>query len=815
MMAGADLEWRDCVLVLAPTGRDAAIITRLLTDAGFPAEPCADFGELTGRLNQACVAVLAEEALRDPVGRTQIDSWIKDQPPWSDFPFIVLTARAGTVAAQDRSRADAETLGNITLLERPLHPVTLTSAVRAAIRARERQRAAARVLEQREAAERALRQSEARYRNLAEALPQLVWTCLPDGRCDYLSRQWLEYTGTPEGEQLDLRWLDKVIHPDDRARTYEHWHGAVAGLNDYDIEYRIRRHDGVFRWFKTRGTPVRDEDNRIAHWFGTSTDIQDIVEARETLARSRAELEQLVEARTRERDRIFELSQDLFAVAGYDGFLKVVNPAWETVLGRSREELLSRPFSNIVHPDDHVAAGRIIAALQSGETLQRFEDRLIRSDGSVIWVSWTAVPGDQVFYAVGRDVTADRESRLALMDANERLSAEMAERRRAEEALLQAQRMEAVGQLTGGVAHDFNNLLTVISGGLALLERDPDEKRRQRLMDGMRQAVARGAGLTGQLLAFSRRQTLRPEAVDVAAQVSGMSELLERSLREDIEVRMEFPTDLWPVEADPAQLELVVLNLAVNARDAMPNGGTLAVVAENVPGFRDGADLSGDFVRLSVTDTGTGMDTDVLARIFEPFFTTKEVGQGTGLGLAQVYGFARQSGGTVEVESKPGRGTKVMLLLPRSRRSPAQAPSGSVDFPTNTNARNRSVLLVEDDENVAALAADMVEQLGYQVTRVATAAAALGALADGRSIDVVFSDIMMPGHMNGLDLAREIRRRRPELPVVLTTGYNAAPGADIREGIPLLRKPYALDQLARALHVAVQSGKPADVRLDP
>jgi PAS domain S-box-containing protein len=598
-MAKPDRDPDNCVVVLAPIGRDASIITRLLHDAGFDSEACSNFVELTGRLDQACVAVVAEEALQDRSGTPLVQAWIKDQPPWSDFPFIVLTAPSQSSVQEERSRSLAHALGNVTLLERPLHPTTLASAVKAATRARERQRAAAEVLQEREAAERALRQSEGRYRTLAEALPQLVWTCLPDGRCDFLSRQWLDYTGLPEADQLGLGWVDKVIHPDDRDRTREHWLGAVQGLHEYDIDYRIRRYDGVYRWFKARGTPVREEDGLTAHWFGTCTDIQDIVEARETLARSRAELEQLIEARTRERDRIFDLSQDLFAVAGFDGYLKVINPAWERVLGYSREELLARPFATIIHPDDHESAAQILGGLQTGERLSSFEDRLLRADGSAIWVSWTAVPGEDVFYAVGRDVTADRASRLALMAANERLSAEMAERQRAEQALVQAQKMEAVGQLTGGVAHDFNNLLTVISGGLALLDKAPDPIRRKRLMDGMRQAVERGASLTGQLLAFSRRQALQPEAVDVAAQLRGMSELLERSLREDIVVQTEFPPDLWPVEVDPAQLELVVLNLAVNARDAMPNGGILQIRAENVPGLRTET-LSGDFVRLGV-----------------------------------------------------------------------------------------------------------------------------------------------------------------------------------------------------------------------
>ena len=455
-MRSAEVEATELVLVLAPVGRDASVIGAILGDAGFACEICTDLADLTGRLDRASTAVVAEEALREPLQRARLLAWIQAQPPWSDFPFIMLTAKAEVSGSQHRN-SFAALLSNVTLLERPLHAMTLSTAAAAALRARRRQRAAAEVLEDRERAAKALRESEARYRTLAETLPQLVWTALPDGRCDYLSRQWVEFAGVADTEQLDLRWLDRAIHPDDRERTLQHWTGAIEGRHEYDIEFRIRRRDGVFRWFKTRATPIRDEEGRIVHWFGTCTDIQDIVEARETLARGRVELEQLIESRTRERDRIFELSHDLFAIAGFDGYLKVVNPAWERLLGYSRDALPTRPFSDLIHPDDLVAATRLIAALRDGESTQRFEDRLIRADGSVVWIAWTAVPEGNAFYAVGRDVTADKESQFALIAANERLSGEIADRKRAEAALVQAQKMEAVGQLTGGIAHDFND----------------------------------------------------------------------------------------------------------------------------------------------------------------------------------------------------------------------------------------------------------------------------------------------------------------------------------------------------------------------
>jgi len=399
------------------------------------------------------------------------------------------------------------------------------------------------------------------------------------------------------------------------------------------------------------------------------------------------------------------------------------------------------------------------------------------------------------------------ERTRALKEANDQLRVEMAERARVEETLRQAQKIEAIGRLTGGIAHDFNNLLMVISGGLEMLQRQTDPARRRRLMDGMLQAAKRGAGLTRQLLAFSRRQPLKLEVVDVAQRIGAMRELLDRSLGGDVHVELEFPDVIWPVEVDAGELELVVLNLAVNARDAMPNGGKIVVRGENLPHIKED-DLTGDYVRLSVTDTGTGMAPEVRARVFEPYFTTKDAGKGSGLGLAQVYGFAIQSRGAVRINSEVGRGTTVALYLARSDKAPTTSEH-HLDQPhiepQLVHDAGR-VLLVEDDDEVAALASEMLDQLGYEVTRAATAAAALGALANGRAVDIVFSDIMMPGGMDGVDLAREIRRRRADLPVVLTSGYAEAAAREANAaGMRILPKPYRLDELSAALHAAMSN----------
>ncbi|WP_233235620.1 ATP-binding protein [Bordetella sp. LUAb4] len=389
-----------------------------------------------------------------------------------------------------------------------------------------------------------------------------------------------------------------------------------------------------------------------------------------------------------------------------------------------------------------------------------------------------------------------------LQAANEALREQMKERALVEESLRHAQKMEALGQLTGGVAHDFNNLLMVISGGLQMFDRLADQERRARLLRAMRQAVERGAGLTRQLLTFSRHQALQAQPVDLVRQVDGMRDMLDRSLSGDIKVSLRFPEWLWLVEVDPGELELVLLNLAVNARDAMPGGGTIEIRGENVPDLDEGG-LNGDFVSLSVVDSGTGMTDEVKARVFEPFFTTKDVGKGSGLGLAQAYGFARQSGGNVQIFSELGRGTEVRLMLPRCLK-PLQASVLMDHAPVATAGAAAHVLLVEDDDEVAALVGEMMAQLGFEATRVASPAAALGALADGRRIDVVFSDIMMPGGMSGLALAREVRMRRRELPIVLTTGYMGQEARSAEtEGIPVLAKPYRADDLSAVLHTAL------------
>jgi two-component system, NtrC family, sensor kinase len=390
---------------------------------------------------------------------------------------------------------------------------------------------------------------------------------------------------------------------------------------------------------------------------------------------------------------------------------------------------------------------------------------------------------------------------------------EEAERREvAEGALRQAQRLEAIGQLTGGVAHDFNNLLMVVSGSAQRLRRDLSDEKHKRLLDMIMNATERGESLTRQLLSFSRRQMLTPEVIDLSRRLPEVKDLLARSLRGDIETEVVVPQRSCAVKVDPSEFELALLNLAVNARDAMPAGGTLSITAKPVvlkgKSVVDG--LHGDFVAIRVADTGSGIPPEILPHVFEPFFTTKEVGKGTGLGLSQVYGFARQSGGTATVTSKLGRGTVITLYLPRTEDMPASAVAQSDARPARRPAG--TALLVEDNAEVAQVCRDYFQQLGYTVKHATSAQETLEVLENDAGVDVVFSDILMPGVMNGLELAQSVRDRFPRLSVLLTTGYSRRVQDAVQQGFVVVQKPFDLVRLEQALHEALRSaGRKAKV----
>ncbi|MDX3899682.1 MAG: ATP-binding protein [Sphingobium sp.] len=392
----------------------------------------------------------------------------------------------------------------------------------------------------------------------------------------------------------------------------------------------------------------------------------------------------------------------------------------------------------------------------------------------------------------------------SLSRAHRALREQSEQRERAEEALRQSQKMEAMGQLTGGVAHDFNNLLMVASGGLDLLDRTSDPERRERLKASIRQAIDRGAKLTQQLLTFARKSPLKPEVIDVERTVRGLRDLLDRSLRENVVIEMRFASDLCPVEVDPSQFEVAILNIALNARDAMPEGGTIRIEAEQLPA----SEMEPAQLRVAISDEGVGVTPENLAKVFEPFFTTKGVGQGTGLGLSQVYGFARSSGGDVRFDSEFGKGSTVAILLPCSAKP---LPGSALLSDTVQTARRRCrVLLVEDDDHVAELVGEMLSELDYNFVRAHSGTAALDQLARDQDFDMVFSDMVMPGAIGGLELTREIGRRWPDLKILLTSGYSEAAASALAEGRDILPKPYTIQALGAMFdEVLSAKGNPA------
>jgi signal transduction histidine kinase len=401
------------------------------------------------------------------------------------------------------------------------------------------------------------------------------------------------------------------------------------------------------------------------------------------------------------------------------------------------------------------------------------------------------------------------EANLRLSEANLHLQAEIAEHQATAAALHQAQKLEAMGHLMGGVAHDFNNLLTVVVGNATLLfDRAADEPTRRRAA-ALLSIADRGERLIRQLLAFSRRRTLRPEAVALQGRTSEIAELLARSLREDIAVTIDLPADLWPVMVDPGEFELALLNIAVNARDAMPNGGAFRLMARDTR--CDGETASGglpvgEFIAITLTDTGTGMPVEVMARAFEPYFTTKPAGLGSGLGLSQVYGFARQSGGSAALASAPGEGTAITLFLPRADAGPAMA--GAIVAQPASAPDSARILLVEDDRRVAEATQDVLHNMGFDTRWAGDGAAALAFVESDPKLALVLSDVVMPGGVSGLDLARMLRDRRPELPVILTTGYSSYASEVVAEGFALIEKPYRRDALAASLRSALEGRGP-------
>ena len=542
--------------------------------------------------------------------------------------------------------------------------------------------------------------------------------------------------------------------------------------------WRLRK-DGSRFWALAVIDPICDDDGKLIGFAKITRDISQRRAAEQALAESERQFRLLVSG----------VVDYALYMLDPNGIVTSWNVGAQHIKGYAAEEIVGQHFSRF-YTDTDRAAAKPTTALQTAASQGRYEAEgfRVRKDGSLFWASVIidAVrdeSGQLVGFAkITRDITDKRNAQLELQRAHEQLA--------------QSQKMEALGKLTGGVAHDFNNLLMVVSGQAQLLrKRVGDDDRAIRSIEAIEASAQRGEDLTRHLLSFARRQRLRPESVSLSERAHNLRELLNASLPATIRLAVDMPANLWPVEVDVSELELGLLNLAVNARDAMPGGGMLAIHAENrtlKPGEVEG--LSGKFVAITVSDTGVGIPADILPRVFDPFFTTKDVNKGTGLGLSQVYGFADQTGGRITVASELGKGTQFTLYLPRGRGEPVAA-SEPAETASVTGAR---ILVVEDNPEVAEVAGGLLEQLGHTVRVVTNGEAALAAMKDGEPPDLVFSDVVMAGEMDGVALARRLRAEHPGLPVLLATGYSQAVER-LGDEFPILRKPYKLPELNRAV----------------
>jgi PAS domain S-box-containing protein len=573
------------------------------------------------------------------------------------------------------------------------------------------------------------------------------------------------------------------VHPEDRDRVRRSVMRALEDGTSFSLDERIIHSDGTTRHLATAGEVIKDEDGYPLYMIGACQDVSKQKKTETALQTSELQYQLMV-------DSVHDYA---LYMLDPDGRVVTWNSAAARIKGYSASEIIGQNFSRFFLEEEQTRS-EPQRELQVAASEGRFEAevRRVRKNGEWFWAHIVVDPirdtdGNLIGFAkITRDITERKETQAAL--------------ERTREQLAQAQKMEAIGQLTGGIAHDFNNLLMIISGYTQILQRGLSEPRQLKAIDAIRAAAERGAGLTRQLLSFSRRQALHPVVVDLPTRLGTIKEMLARTLPGNIVVELDIPSDIWHVQVDIGEFELALVNIAVNARDAMPKGGTIFISAGNrVLDIRDIAPLQGEFVALSVRDNGTGIPRDILARVFEPFFTTKATGKGTGLGLSQVYGFAHQSGGTAVIESEQGRGTSVTIFLPRSHGVPTQLPGDSVHEDTKRLAG--VALLVEDNTEVAAVTMSLLEQAGCEVVHTDSAADALERLkAD--NFDFVLSDIVMPGGMDGIQLAHKIRAQYPLIPILLISGYSDAAVSAVT-GFILLKKPFDAAELDRAVREAM------------
>lgn len=565
------------------------------------------------------------------------------------------------------------------------------------------------------------------------------------------------------------------------------------GFSSSNVELMILRNGQMEQTiWNFSAAPITGEDGTIVGLFNQGIEITEQVRREIAIHRAQETLERTVDETTRDRNRLWELSADIMLRCGFDGQIKSVNPAWKDVLGWDEADLVGVSLLKLIHPDDIDRTLDAVQFLADGGYHTRFDNRYRHKDGSYRWISWSTQPDADSIYAVGRDFTSERENAEAL--------------RSAEDALRQAQKMEAVGQLTGGLAHDFNNLLAGITGSLEMLELRASQGRFgdiARYIDVASDAAKRASSLTHRLLAFSRQQTLDPKPTDVNRLVLGMEDLLRRTVGPAVAIEVIEAADLWTALVDASQLENSLLNLCINARDAMPDGGHIRIATANQHLNQKAAAAQqmpeGEYLSLSVTDSGTGIAPEVMSRVFEPFFTTKQPGEGTGLGLSMVYGFAKQSGGLVRIYSEVGRGTTVCIYLPRHDSVAEPVPAPSLPSLPVHHGTHETVLVVDDEPSVRLLIVDILEDMGYKVIEAADSATGLELLLSDVHVDLLITDVGLPGGMNGRQMAEAGRVNRPAMRVLFLTGYAQTAvfgGGQLAEGVEVMTKPFNIDALS-------------------
>ena len=806
----------------------------MLREAKLEAAVVPDIPSLTSKLRTgAGFAIVTEETLQGADLR-ELAGFIADQENWSDFPFIVLTARGGGLERNPGAGRLLETLGNVTFLERPFHPTTLVSLARAARRARLRQYDARERLED-------IREGQQRLEVALSAAHLGAWSIDLKTNELSVSAEGKAHYGRSPDQSFTYQEFRDVIHPDDRERV----HGAISATLetgcDYDVQYRCLLPDQSPRWVQVNGRLERDSRGKSIRMVGVTQDVT----ARRLTESRRAALLTLCDGL---RNMTDPAEMSYFAAeilgttlgvsrAGYG----IISPADETIrIERDWNSPGTTSLAGTLHFRDY---GSYIEDLKRGDTVviedARTDPRTMADPGPLEAIHARAVLNmplvdhnnlvallylnhkdarvwSSAELAFVRDV-ADRtqaaierrhaEASLAeLAESLERqVEARTQESQAAQEQLRQAQKMEAVGQLTGGLAHDFNNLLTGVSGALELIEtriRQGREGEVGRFVDMAQAGVERAAALTHRLLALSRRQTLDPKPTDVNRLIENMIEFLRRSVGPAIEIAIESHDGIGTTLIDPNQLENALLNLCINARDAMTDGGRITIRTDNRTvdeGAAKRLDLTvGEYVVLTVSDSGTGMSPETIERAFDPFYTTKPLGEGTGLGLSMIYGFARQSGGQVRIRSQLGHGTQITMYFPRIEGDAAPEVVAT-PRPGSDRAAGETIMVVDDEPVIRALISDVLDELGYTAVEAADAPEALGALAGLGAVELLITDVGLPKGMNGRQLAEAARLDRPDLRVLFITGY--AEGTVIGErkldsGMHILTKPFAMDTLA-------------------